>query len=428
MKLAIIGSGYVGLVTAVCFAKRGHNVICVDIDKQKIDSINHGEPGIFESNLKEYLKDSLNRGLIKATTDLDYAIENSELCFICVPTPSKPDGSIDLAYIKNVSEAVGKRIPKRHYVVVIKSTVVPGTTDAIVIPLIEKASGKKIGSDFGVCMNPEFLREGSAIYDCENPDRIVIGESDKLSGDLLQKLYSNHTCQIIRTNNKIAELTKYTSNAFLATKITFANEIGNICKKLDVDVYEVMKIVSLDKRISPHFLNAGIGFGGSCFPKDVAAIVAKSKEIGHEAKMLSQVLYSNKEQRLKIVELLEKRLNDVKGKKISVLGLSFKPGTDDIRDAPSIDIIKFLKERGAKVVAYDPKASENMKKIHGDIEYKKSSQDALKGSDACLILTEWDEFKGLKDKDFNLMSKRVIIEGRKILNPENVKDFEGICW
>ena len=425
MNIAIIGSGYVGLVTAVCFAKQGHNVICVDVDEKRVEAINNKESPIFEPDLKEYLEETT----IKATTNLDYAMENSDVCFICVPTPSNEDGSIKLDHVKTVSKAIGERLSKKdYYVVVVKSTVVPGTSEETVIPILEKESGKKIGDEFGVCMNPEFLREGHAIHDFENPDRIVIGEFDKRSGDVLNELYSVYNKPIIRTNLKIAELSKYASNALLATKITFANEIGNVCKKLGIDVYDVMKIVSMDSRISPKFLNAGIGFGGSCFPKDVAALAAKSKEFGHEAKILNQVINSNKEQRMKIIELLESKIDSLDGKKIAVLGLSFKPDTDDIRDAPSVDIIKKLQEMGAKISAYDPQAMNNMKKIFGDVEYNTNSQDTLKEADACLILTEWNEFKDLKDNDFSLMKNRIIIEGRKVLNPENVKDFEGICW
>ncbi|MBU1135537.1 MAG: UDP-glucose/GDP-mannose dehydrogenase family protein [Nanoarchaeota archaeon] len=425
MKLAIIGSGYVGLVTATCLAKQGHDVICVDIDEKRVEMINKKESPIFEPRLKEYLEESN----LKATVDLDYAMENSDVCFVCVPTPSNEDGSVNLDYVKNVSIAIGERLAnKGYYTIVVKSTIVPGTSDETIIPILERESGKKAGEDFGVCMNPEFLREGHAIHDFENPNRIVIGEHDKRSGDILAELYSVYNCPIIRTSTKTAELSKYASNALLATKITFANEIGNLCKKLGIDVYDVMKIVGMDNRVSEKFLNAGIGFGGSCFPKDVAALVARSKELGHEAKVLSQVINSNKEQRMKIVELLENKIGSLEGKKIAILGLSFKPDTDDIRDAPSVDIIKKLQEKGAKISAYDPKAMDNVKKIFNEIDYAQNAQNALEEADACLILTEWNEFKDLKDNDFNSMKNRIIIEGRKVLNPENVKDFEGICW
>ncbi|MFH1444923.1 MAG: UDP-glucose/GDP-mannose dehydrogenase family protein [Nanoarchaeota archaeon] len=424
MNISIIGSGYVGLVTAVVLAKQGHNVICVDVDEKRVESIRRKEPSIFEPKLKEYLE-GVN---LEATTDLNYAIQNSDICFLCVPTPSRDDGSINLEYVKNATKSIGEKIKnKDYYVFVVKSTVIPGTTEEVVIPILEEASGKKVGEDFGVCMNPEFLREGHAIYDSENPDRIVIGEHDKKSGDALVEVYSNHTCPFVRTNTKTAELAKYASNALLATKIGFANEIGNVCKKLGTDVYDVMKIVGMDSRVSEKFLDAGVGFGGSCFPKDVAALVARSKELGHDAKILSQVLDSNKEQRMKIIELLESKM-ELKDKKITILGLSFKPGTDDVRESPAIDIIAKLNEKGTRISVYDPKAMTNIKKIFDNIEFNASPQEALKNADGCLILTEWDEFKELKDEDFNLMKNRVIIEGRKVLNPDYVKDFEGVCW
>ena len=427
MNIAVIGSGYVGLVTAACLGKKGHKVICVDVDEERVEAIKRKKPPIFEPGLKECMEETS----IEATTDLDYAMNNSDVCFICVPTPSNEDGSIKLDYVKNVSRSVGERLKgilnnRDYYTVVVKSTVVPGTTNNVVIPILEEASRKKAGTDFGVCMNPEFLREGNAIYDFETPDRIVIGEYDKRSGDALSGLYSDYSCPVVRTSLTVAETVKYASNALLATKITYANEIGNICKGLGIDVYDVMKIVGMDSRFSEKFLDAGVGFGGSCFPKDVAALISHSKELGHEAKVLNQVLNSNKEQRGKIVELLESRM-PLEGKKIAVLGLSFKPGTDDVRESPAIDIIKHLRDKGALVSAYDPKAVSNMKIIH-DVEYNESARQALSGADACLILTNWEEFKDLKDEDFNLMKNRIIIEGRKVLNPENVKDFEGICW
>src|SRR3989338_8563949 len=268
----------------------------------------------------------------EVTLDIEYAVKNSEISFICVVTPPKDDGSMDTSFIKKSSEEIGKVLKgKKYHLIVVKSTVLPGTTE-FVIKILEKTSGKKAGEDFGVCMNPEFLREGKALEDFFHPDRIVIGEFDKRSGDVLENLYKNYKCPILRTNLKTAEMIKYASNAFLATKVTFSNEIGNICKKLGIDTYDVMKGVGLDNRIGPKFLDAGLGFGGGWFPKDVSALGSQGKKLGCENKILDAVLDVNKKQRFKIVDLLEKRLGKLKDKKIAILGLAFKSDTDDIRD------------------------------------------------------------------------------------------------
>jgi UDPglucose 6-dehydrogenase len=426
MRIAIIGMGYVGLPTGIGFAINGNKVICVDRGEEKVKKINKGISPIYEPEIEDYLKKALNKGL-EATTDLKYAISNSDVSFICVGTPSKEDGSINLRDIENVSENIAEVLKDKYHVVVVKSTVVPGSTEKI-IEILERVSGKKVGKDFGVCMNPEFLREGKAMEDILNPDRIVIGEYDSKSGDVLEKLYANFNAPVLRTNLKTAEMIKYASNSLLAAKISFANEIGNICKRLDIDVYDIMKGVALDHRISPHFLRAGIGWGGSCFKKDISAIIAYARKIGYEPEFLQEILNINKRQRLVIIKLLKAKIGDLKNKRISILGLAFKPGTDDIRDAPSIDIIKKLIQNDCTISAYDPKAMPNMKKIFPNLNYCKTSREALKDSDGCLILTEWDEFKKLRNRDFDVMRNKVIIEGRKVLNPKYVKNFEGVCW
>jgi UDPglucose 6-dehydrogenase len=277
-------------------------------------------------------------------------------------------------------------------------------------------------------MNPEFLREGRALEDFLNPDRVVIGSYGERSGSLVSQLYENFNAPILLTNLKTAEMIKYASNSLLATKISFSNEIGNVCKKLGIDVYDVMKGVGMDSRLSPEFLNAGAGFGGSCFPKDVAAIVAKGREVKQDMGLLENVIDVNRKQRKIVVDMLESRVGDLKGKRIAILGLAFKPDSDDIREAPSIDIIKWLKERGAMVAAYDPEAAENMKQIYPEVEYCKSAGECIKSSDACLVLTDWDEFRRLGDGDFKAMKSKVIIECRKTLDPAEVSGFEGICW
>ena len=430
MKISIVGTGYVGLSTGVGFAKKGHNVICVDIDEKKVSLINSGKTPIYEPNMGEYLEAVVRDGDLKATTDLSRAVMGSEITFISVPTPQSEDGSADLSYIEKAAKDIGSVLGKKtdYHVVVVKSTVVPGTTEGVVLPALETASGKKAGDGFGICMNPEFLREGKALEDFLNPDRIVIGSRDNLAGGAVERVYSGFGAPILRTAIKTAEMIKYASNALLATKISFSNEIGNICKELGIDVYDVMKGVGMDRRLSPSFLRAGTGFGGSCFPKDVAAIAAQGKELGQETSILNAVLDVNKKQRKRVVDLFEKRAGGLKGKRVAVLGLAFKPGSDDIREAPATDIIGMLVERGARVFAYDPQAMDNMKELHPGIEYRERAAECLNGADACLLLTDWEEFKALTDKDFDAMNSRIILEARKILKAGNVKCFEGLCW
>jgi UDPglucose 6-dehydrogenase len=427
MKISVIGTGYVGTVSAACFAELGHQVVCVDIDPSKIDMLNSGVPPIYEDGLSELLEKHVGKNL-SATSDYDFAINNSEVSFICVGTPSDKDGKIDLSIVKAASASLGKSLRNKrgYHVIVVKSTVVPETTEKVVLPILEKESGKKLG-DFGIAMNPEFLREGKAVHDFMNPDKIVVGSLDKKSGDIVASLYSGLNCEVTRTNPRTAEMIKYVNNAFLATKISFSNEVGNICKELGIDTYEVMKAVGKDFRIGPHFLNSGAGFGGSCFPKDVKALIGKSHEIGYEPTLLKSVIAVNEIQPLRMITLLKNKLPELKGKRIAVLGLAFKNDTDDIRESRSIPVIENLIEEGAKVCAYDKMAIENMKRIFPDIEYCTSAKDALSGADAGLIMTEWSEFK-LLDMEFNVMKNKLIIDGRHMQNPRNGVDYVGLCW
>jgi len=420
-NISIIGTGYVGLVTGACFAKFGNNVICVDIDKEKVDLINKNISPIYEEKLDVLLKKYKEN--ISATTDYDKAIKNSDVTFICVGTPSKKDGSINLKYVKESSEEIGKQLKnlKRWHLVVVKSTVVPGTTRDIVRPILEKYSNKKAGIDFGLAMNPEFLREGIAVDDFLNPDRIVIGSNDQKSTKFLEQLYSDFSCPLYKTTVSAAEMIKYASNSFLATKISFINEIGNFCKKLDIDTYEVAEGMGLDKRIGRSFLNSGIGWGGSCFPKDVDALISWAEESKQDSLILDSIKKVNDNQPLILIELLKKHIPNLKGKTIGILGLSFKPNTDDIRDSRSIPIVKKLIKEGAKVKAYDPKAVDNFKKLFPDITYCKTAEEVL-NSDAVLITTIWDEFKKL---DF---SEKIVIDGRRLENAKNARIYEGVCW
>lgn len=423
MKISIVGSGYVGLVTGIGLAELGNKVIFVDINKNKVNSINSAEPPIYERGLKKLMQK--NREKYYATTNYYEAIMNSEITFICVGTPSKEDGSIDLSYVESVSKGIGEVLANKDdfHVVVVKSTVIPGTTEGVVKPIIEKESGKKAFEDFGLAMNPEFLREGNAVEDFFNPDRIVIGAKDEKTKSILDELYKPFSCPKLFTDIKTAEMIKYASNAFLATKISFANEIGNICKKLEIDVYKVFEGVGLDHRINPAFFRAGIGFGGSCFPKDVKALIRKADELREDPKILKAVIEVNERQPLKMIELLKKHISNLGNKTIGLLGLAFKPDTDDVRESRAIPIVKALLDEGAKVIAYDPKAIDNFAKMFPQIEYAKSAQEVIDKSDAVLIVTEWKEFEELNYEG------KIVIDGRRIEKAMRVaKIYEEVCW
>ncbi len=422
VSISIIGAGYVGLVTGIGFAELGNEVIFVDIDKSKLDYINAGKPPIFEPGLEELMQKNKDR--YYATEDYVEAIINSQVTFVCVGTPSNPDGSINLDYVITASNKIGEALKMKDdfHVIAIKSTVTPGTTEEVVRPILEKQSEKKAFKDFGLAMNPEFLREGSAVNDFFNPDRIVIGVKDDRSREIINTLYSQFNCPKLFVDIKTAEVIKYVSNAFLATKISFANEIGNICKKLGIDVYDVFRGVGLDHRINPSFFRAGIGFGGSCFPKDIKALITKARELGEDPKILKAVLDVNEEQPLRLIQLLKKHIPNLKGKKIGVLGLAFKPNTDDVRESRAIPIVKKLIEEEAKVIAYDPIATNNFKKLFPQIEYASKADEVLNAG-AVLIVTEWEEFEKL---DY---TGKIVIDGRRIEKARReAKVYEGICW
>jgi len=428
MKISVIGAGYVGVVAAACFADRGFETFISTNDPKKVEMINEGKAPFFEPGLERIIKKTVKAGMLKAMRTRSEAVLNSDITFICVGTPSAPDGSIDLKFIYEAAEEVGRSLRKKkgYHVVVVRSTVVPGTTDEVV-KIVEKLSGKKAGKEFGVCMCPEFLRQGQAVYDTLNPDRVVIGEHDRKAGDVVERLfrkfYKGKRVPILRMNTVSAEMVKYVSNSILATKVSFINEIANICERVgNVDVYEVARGVGLDRRVGPLFLEAGAGFGGSCFPKDVNAIITFSKELGYEPKILETVLKVNYEQALHVVELARRSLGGLKDKRVAILGLSFKPNTDDMREAPSIKIINKLLEEGARVVAYDPVAMENARKIFkNEIEYAESAEECLKGADCCIVVTEWDEFKKIKLDALKKMKGRSIVDSRRIWNPEKLR-------
>ncbi len=425
-RISIIGAGYVGLCIAVGFASKGYKVIAIDHDSKKVILINKGIPPFHEAGLKDLLQENLKEGYLECTLDCKEAILKTDITFIAVGTPSKRDGSINLQYVKNAAREIGKALKEKenYHLIVVKSTVIPGTTENVVKPIIEKQSGKRCGEEWGICVNPEFLREGSAVNDTLHPDRIIIGEYDKKSGDMLEMLYRNlhgeQTPPLLRTNLSTAELIKYANNAFLAMKISFINHIADICERIPgVDVTVVAKGIGLDKRIGRLFLNAGLGYGGSCLPKDIKALIAFCKSLGHKPILLKAINKVNETQPYKAIKLCKEALGSLKGRHVAILGLAFKPNTDDIREAVSIKIIKALLKEGARVTAYDPAATPNIRKRLGNsIQYTSSPINCIKNADCCIIVTEWDEFKKLNPKDFiKNMKHPIVIDGRRIFDP-----------
>lgn len=429
--------GYVGLCTAVGFTSKNYNVIAVDKDPKKVAAINEGVPPFYELGLEELLQEAIKNGHIKGVLDTKQAIASTDITFITVGTPSKPDGSINLAQIEGAATEIGKALAEKEdfHLVIVKSTVVPGTTENIVGSLLEQHSNKTCGTDFGLCMNPEFLREGSAVHDAQHPDRIVIGEHDKKSGDALQAIYRElhgETVPIVRTSLSTAELIKYANNSFLATKISYINTLANICEKIPgADITTVAQGIGLDQRINPRFLRAGLGYGGSCFPKDVKAIISFSKKLGYNPSLLEATHEVNEKQANYAVEKAKRKLKELKGKTVAVLGLAFKPDTGDMREARSIPIINQLLQEGATVTAYDPVATSTAKHILGEkINYASSAVNCLKNADCCIVVTEWQEFKQLKPEDFKKhMKQPILIDGRRIYNPaeySKILKFEAI--
>lgn len=436
VRITVIGMGYVGLTSGIAFAKHGFKTICTTTTDRKAKNLNQGISPFYEPGLEALVKDVVGRDMLSGSIDNVDAVKQSDCTFICVGTPSLPDGSTDLSYIKESTKDIGVALVDvdQYHLVAVKSTVPPGTTENIILPILEKHSGKTVGKDFGLCMNPEFLRQGEAVHDALNPDRIVIGHCDKKSGDTLEYIYRDFACQKIRCDIKAAELIKYAANSFLATKISYANEFARICEKFNIDVYEVMKGVGLDFRISPQFLNAGCGFGGSCFPKDLNAIVALAKKIGVETPILNSVLYTNELQPTHCVKIIENAVGSLEGKTVAFLGLSFKPNTDDVRETRALPIIEKLHEHGVKIKAYDPKATINFSHLTNlPIEYYEQWEQALRNADFAVIQSDWKEIKNITPLDFKkLLKSPIVVDGRRTYDPiemiSNGIKYYGIGW
>ena len=422
MKIAVIGTGYVGLVAGTCLADLGNDVICVDIDEQKIGQLKKGIVPIYEPGLGDLLKRNLSEKRIQFTTDGDEAIRKSEIIFIAVATPTGKSYEADLSIVEAVAKQIGKNL-NGYKVIVIKSTVPVGTTSRV--KEIIRTLGKN--KDFDVVSNPEFLREGEAVNDFTFPDRVVIGVENGNARQIMEKLYAgiartNHP--ILFTDIKSAEIIKYASNAMLATRISFMNEIANLCEKAGADVKEVAKGIGLDARIGPRFLQAGAGYGGSCFPKDVKALIHTMKGNGVQGKILEAVEAVNEAQKASIVPKLKKLVPDLKGKKIALWGLAFKPKTDDMREAPSITILHQLQKEGAKINAFDPEATKTAKKIFKDVAYFEDPYETVKDCEALIIVTEWNTFRDLdKEKIRRLLAKPNIVDGRNVYDPKEMKEL-----
>lgn len=429
MQISVLGSGYVGTTLAACLADLGHDVTAIDVDESVVEALNAGTVTIHEPGLEELVAANVGDRL-QASTEYG-VIPDTDITFIALPTPSRDDGSIDTAIIEAGAEELGAVLAGvEEHTVVVKSTVIPGTTEEVVAPLFTQAAGEAVS----VGMNPEFLREGSAVDDFMEPDKIVFGTGDGDALTDLQAVYAPLIEQadpaVVETGIREAEMIKYANNAFLAAKVSLINDIGNICKEYGVDAYAVAEAIGLDHRIGEQFLRSGVGWGGSCFPKDVAAITAAAREAGYDPAMLDAAVEINERQPARLLDLLADHV-DLSGARIAVLGLAFKPGTDDVRNSRAIPVIEGLRERGATVVGYDPVADEAMADVFPDLEQAESARGALEGAAGAVVVTDWPEFGELDDA-FAAMANPVVVDGRRIVDPASVTVdgfvYEGLTW
>jgi UDPglucose 6-dehydrogenase len=424
MKLGIIGTGYVGLVSGVCFAENGNNVICMDVDGKKIERFKKGDPVIFEPGLEELLNKNIEEHRLNFTTSMREVVTQSDVIFLCLPTPPLEDGSVDLSHVLNVSAKLAGYI-NGYKIIVSKSTVPVGTCDKI-----KKLISKKTRNKFDVVSNPEFLKEGAAVSDFMSPNRVVVGTKSKKAAEIMKELYSSFmrvSERFILMDERSSELTKYAANSMLALRISFMNELANLSEKVKADIDVVRAGIGSDERIGSAFLFPGAGYGGSCFPKDVKGLLKTSQEFGYDFKILKAIDDINRNQKLVLVKkILRHFKNNIKGKTFTVWGLSYKPRTDDLREAPSLTIIEALLRAGAKVSAFDPVANDNFKKLYGkkfkSVKLFKDNYTALKDSHGLVLVTEWNEFRRLDiDKMKKLMKSKVIFDGRNIYNPKFIK-------
>ncbi len=436
MQVCVIGTGYVGLVTGACLAKAGHHVICIDNNAEKVALMQSGKSPIFEPGLDEIIQSGMETGRLEFSTDLGIGVAHGKVLFIAVGTPALPNGESDTRYVEEVARGIGSHLNSEYKVIVNKSTVPIGSGDWVRrIVLDGVAERQEAIAEFDIVSNPEFLREGSAVYDTFNPDRIVLGSNSEQAISMMQELYavivrrefaenkSLPAVPVVVTDLTSAEMIKYAANAFLATKISFINEVANICDRVGADVTQVAKGIGLDSRIGSKFLQAGIGWGGSCFPKDVSALIHTADDYGYEAKLLKAAVSTNQTQRLSALEKLQQVLKILKGKTIGLLGLTFKPDTDDMRDAPSLDLISELTRLGAKVKAYDPIISqENLHPNFAHITLANNPEELAKDCDALVLVTDWQVFSELDYRELaNVMVTAIVVDGRNFLNPQTLE-------
>ena len=433
MRVSIIGSGYVGTTVAACFAELGHEVVNVDIDADVVDAINAGTAPIHEDGLPERIAEHAGpdgTGRLEATTDYD-AVLDTDVTFLCLPTPQTDDGSIDLSIMTTAADQLGTTLAQKndHHTVVVKSTVVPGSTETEITPVLESASDKTAGDEFGVGMNPEFLREGTAVEDFLHPDKVVLGADDDRAREVMQDVFAPliaaADAPVVETDTRTAEMIKYANNGFLAAKISLINDIGNICKEFGIDAYEVADAIALDERIGEPFLRSGVGWGGSCFPKDTAAIRAAAREHGYEPAMLDAAAVNDRQPE-RLLALMDGHV-DVAGARVAVLGLAFKPGTDDVRNSRAIPVIEGLQARDAAVAAYDPVAGANMRERFPDIEYADTPAAALSEAVAAVVVTDWPAITAL-DEEFDAMRTPVVVDGRRAIDRRDGLVYEGLTW
>ncbi|OGR89220.1 MAG: UDP-glucose 6-dehydrogenase [Elusimicrobia bacterium RIFCSPLOWO2_01_FULL_60_11] len=418
MNICMIGTGYVGLVTGACFAELGYKVTCVDNDPRKIGMLKIGEMPIYEPGLEKLVRKNVAAKRLFFSMSIADAIQNADFAFIAVGTPPRSDGSADLSYVENVAREIATHMKK--YLVIVEKSTVPVETCEWVKKTVTKFNRKKV--PFDVVSNPEFLREGTAVHDFSKPDRVIVGVESERAKKAMARLYAPLRCPIVFTDTKSAEIIKHASNSFLATKISYINSVARICEKVGANVEQVAQGMGFDPRIGRSFLNAGCGFGGFCFPKDLEAFLWISKKLGADFEMLESVKKVNEEQMIHFVRKIEESLWIVSGKTVGILGLAFKPHTDDMRFAPSIDIIRMLQERGAKIQAYDPISMPNAKKVLQNVALKDSIYEAARGADALVIVTEWPQFKKMDLKKIKkLLTHPTIVDGRNLFDPEAMK-------
>ncbi|MBO7572704.1 MAG: UDP-glucose/GDP-mannose dehydrogenase family protein [Bacteroidales bacterium] len=427
MKIAVIGTGYVGLVSGTCFSEMGVKVSCLDIDRKKIENLNNGILPIWEPGLKDMVDNNMRKGLLSFTSDYAEAIKDADAAFICVGTPPDEDGSADLQYVLAVAHEIGRNI-NNYMVVVTKSTVPIGTAEKVRKAVAEEIAARNIDIKFDVASNPEFLKEGDAVKDNLHPDRIVVGVDSDKAREIMDRLYKPFVLNghpIIYMDIPSAEITKYAANAMLATKISFINDIANFCDKVGADINSVRRGIGTDKRIGPYFIYAGTGYGGSCFPKDVKALIKSASDYGYSLEILKAVENVNNRQKETLYDKVYKYFNgDLKGKKIAMWGLAFKPNTDDMREAPALVLAEKFTSMGAEIFAYDPVAMDEAKRRLGDmITLCKSPYEATENADALLLVTEWTEFRVLDYKQLTKMKQKLIFDGRNIYDPAEVRKF-----